>query len=91
MGQTSIDILHAGSRSWIMTFGPWVRTSVLKLREGATYEEGGNYGRAFGNSGVARVAVREKSTRENFYGRKLPGSFFPVTVCFREKIPKAER
>ena len=68
-----------------------MRISVLNLGEGATYEEGGNYGRAFGNSGVARVAVREKSTRENFYGRKLPGIFFPMTVCFREKIPKAER
>ena len=85
MGQTSIDILRAGSRSWIMTFGPWVRTSVLKLREGATYEEGGNYARAFENSGVARVVAREKSTREFFFGRKLPGNFFPETVIFREK------
>ena len=68
-----------------------IDTSVFNLGEGVTYEEGGNYGRAFVNSGVARVAVGEKSTRENFYGRKLPGIFFPVTACFREKIPNAER
>ena len=63
-------------------------TSVLKLREGATYEEGGNYRRAFESSGVARVVARENSARKCFYGRKLPGNFFPGTVIFRGKNPK---
>ena len=36
----------------------YVHISVLNLREGATYEEVGNYRRAFQSSGVARVAAR---------------------------------
>ena len=45
------------------------------MREGATYEAGGNYRRAFQSSGVGRVADREKNTRKNFYGKNYRGIF----------------
>lgn len=50
-----------------------VNTSVFKMREGATYEAGGNYRRAFQSFGVARVADREKNTRKNFTKKKYLG------------------
>ena len=68
-----------------------VNTSVFKMREGATYEAGGNYRRAFQSFGVARVADREKNTRKNFYGKKIPGNFFRITICFLENFPQAAR
>ena len=77
---------------WVLNSGQiGIQISVFKMREGATYEAGGNYRRAFQSSGVARVADREKNTRQNFYGKKLPGNFFRITICFRENFPPAAR
>ena len=63
-----------------------VNTSVFKMREGATYEAGGNYRRAFQSFGVARVADREKKYAQKFLREKNTWEFLPYHNLFFGKF-----